>query len=52
MLGALTELSLNNNKIKDVGLQALVKAELQFIEDLSLSYTSLTQTRTLSATRE
>jgi hypothetical protein len=34
----LTELSLNNNKIKDVGVKALATADLSAIEDLSLSF--------------
>lgn len=38
LLANLTELSLNNNKIKDVGLKALTNADLKFIEDLSLSF--------------
>jgi len=46
LLERLTDLSINNNKIKDAGLKELASAGLPFIEDLSLSYTSLTQTKT------
>lgn len=44
LLANLTELNLSNNKIKDVGVKALANADLQFIEDLSLSCTSTIQT--------
>ena len=37
LLGRLTELNLNNNKLKDIGVKALANADLQAIEDLSLS---------------
>ena len=36
----LSELSLNNNKIKDAGLKSLTQADLQVLEDLSLSFNS------------
>jgi Leucine-rich repeat (LRR) protein len=38
-MGRLTELSINNNKIKDVGVKALATADLSALEDLSLSFT-------------
>jgi hypothetical protein len=37
LLSRLTELNLNNNKLKDVGMKALANADLLAIEDLSLS---------------
>lgn len=37
LLSRLTELNLNNNKLKDVGVKALANADLLAIEDLSLS---------------
>ena len=40
ILSRLTELSLNNNKVKDTGIKELTKAGLDFIEDLSLSFIS------------
>lgn len=43
ILSKSTELSLNNNKIKDVGLKALANADLTLIEDLSLSFIYYTQ---------
>jgi len=38
MLSRLTELSLNNNKLRDVGLKSLATGELFALEDLSLSF--------------
>ena len=40
LMSRLTELSLNNNKIKDAGIKELANAGLDFLEDLSLSYIS------------
>ena len=40
ILSRLTELSINNNKVKDAGVKELAKAGLDFIEDLSLSFIS------------
>lgn len=37
-MARLTELALNNNKIRDVGVKALAGADLDVLEDLSLSY--------------
>ena len=38
LLTRLTELSLNKNKIKDVGVKALATADLSALEDISLSF--------------
>ena len=48
ILSRLTELHLNNNKIKDTGVKELSKVGLDFIEDLSLSYKFPIQMRTKS----
>lgn len=52
LLSRLTELSLNNNKIKDVGVKALVTADLSALEDLSLSFTFITQAIISSQAKE
>lgn len=36
LIPRLTELSLNNNKVKDIGVKALSNADLLALEDLSL----------------
>lgn len=46
ILSRLTELHLNNNKIKDTGVKELSKVGLDFIEDLSLSYKFAIKMRT------
>ena len=48
ILSRLTELHLNNNKIKDTGVKELSKVGLDFIEDLSLSYKFPIKMRTRS----